>query len=1045
MKSLKGVLLLFILLVAHYPLLAQSCNGNAFTNPSAPTTCTFAYTASGWVDSSGNPVPAPFNTAVNESICILEDITIDFGTIKGPLYFAPDVVYNGRIDKFTGAKVIVDGTATVSNLSRIDSGTGITMNPSGSLTLVGNLSLNGDATINNAGYFEIVGELSTGGQTIINNFPDGIFVTNGDTKFSNQFNNCGLLEVKAGELQASGGATLINLCTIYVHQTLVLDSDFTNDVLLIVDGSIDLNGSDLYNNGKLLVNDLILNNDNIIGDYENSMLFVRRNAFLSGGASVTGHYYFDVDDGGGFDSVCASCTADIDIVDDAIVPDPLTDLESNCGDSIIINPVAEVSSIDFDGIDDYAEQLNSTINGLDQYTISFWFKYEGPIISDNSQVFVMGQKGVFEVYLRDWIDSENVNQAIGAYCYKSNGLPQGSGWRFDPTSWTHLTVTVDNSGTGTTFRVFRNGFGSGGNTIASSTISNSNPFRIAIPNGSSSYNNFEGWIDEVKIFDSVLIDSQIQQMVYQEIEDNNGKIRGKVIPKNIEDFSTGSPIPWNNLQVYYPMTKIISNSRTDDFSKYSNPLRLYNITTYQPQTAPMPYETVADGDWNNESTWLHGDVWDIEELDSSFGTSNQNPEQWSIVQVHHNVTTDSNRNGFGLFIDSGKSLTTIGDVSVTNNWYLQLDGTLDLADDSQLIQTEHSDLVTSATGKILRRQEGNTDSYWYNYWSSPVGTTGATTLSDNNGSSNNANNSPFNIDMLMEGDGITAMEFTSEFDDLGKISDRWLYSFQNGLTYYDWVTLTPSSNILPGIGYTQKGTGVDTNPDPLITEHQYTFVGKPNNGTILIPADDVDGDDTGVGESVQDPDTDTYTLTTTLIGNPYPSALDAEEFIRDNIDLDNGSLNPIIEGTILLWEQWAGDSHWLAEYEGGYGFINLTETARAYQHPDIAISDPKNPDNRGIKTPTKFIPVGQAFFVEVVNDGNIEFNNGQRVFKQESLNESVFFRGTTSQEDVTNDDMTGRDESRLTQKDHLQKVASMKCRSSDWNSASLMALAEVLY
>ena len=188
-----------------------------------------------------------------------------------------------------------------------------------------------------------------------------------------------------------------------------------------------------------------------------------------------------------------------------------------------------------------------------------------------------------------------------------------------------------------------------------------------------------------------------------------------------------------------------------------------------------------------------------------------------------------------------------------------------------------------------------------------MGTPGATTLSDNNGPGNNSNNSPFNIDMLMDGTGNTAMQFTSAFDEMGKISDRWLYSFQNGLTYYDWVTLAVDDDIKPGVGYTQKGTGIDTNPDPLITEQQYTFVGKPNNGTILIAADDVDNDDTGVGESIQDPDTDTYTLTTTLIGNPYPSALDADEFIRDNIDLDNGGLNPIIQGTILLWEQWAGD------------------------------------------------------------------------------------------------------------------------------------------
>ncbi|MGB5364531.1 MAG: T9SS type A sorting domain-containing protein, partial [Aureibaculum sp.] len=356
-----------------------------------------------------------------------------------------------------------------------------------------------------------------------------------------------------------------------------------------------------------------------------------------------------------------------------------------------------------------------------------------------------------------------------------------------------------------------------------------------------------------------------------------------------------------------------------------------------------------------------------------------------IVHIHDNVSTTASHTQMGLLIDADKTLSVLGDNAITNNWYLQLDGTIDLADDSQLIQTETSDLVTSATGKILRRQEGNVNSFWYNYWSSPVGSIGLTELSDNNGAINNTNNTPFSLNMLKDDAGVN-MQFTNALSEVGKISTEWLYTFQNGLTYYNWNQLTPSSSIQPGIGYTQKGTGNAG------TEQQYIFEGKPNNGTILIAADDVDGDAAGVGESVQN-----VTFTTSLIGNPYPSALDAEEFIRDNIDFDNGFANPIIQGTILLWEQWAGSSHYLNEYEGGYGYINLTETERAYQHPDIIISDPTNPDNRGIKTPTSFIPVGQAFFVEVVNDGNIVFNNGQRVFKQEDLGESLFFRSSNTE------------------------------------------------
>ena len=90
-------------------------------------------------------------------------------------------------------------------------------------------------------------------------------------------------------------------------------------------------------------------------------------------------------------------------------------------------------------------------------------------------------------------------------------------------------------------------------------------------------------------------------------------------------------------------------------------------------------------------------MWDIEDV--------ANNKDWSIVKIHDDITTNLSHTNLALYIDPDKTLTVTGDNSITNTWYLQLDGTLDLADDSQLIQTENSDLVTSATGKILRRQD----------------------------------------------------------------------------------------------------------------------------------------------------------------------------------------------------------------------------------------------------------------------------------------------------------------------------------------------------
>lgn len=142
--------------------------------------------------------------------------------------------------------------------------------------------------------------------------------------------------------------------------------------------------------------------------------------------------------------------------------------------------------------------------------------------------------------------------------------------------------------------------------------------------------------------------------------------------------------------------------------------------------------------------------------------------------------------------------------------------------------------------------------------------------------------------------------------------------------------------------------------------------------------------------------------------------MDAIQFINDN---KPGTGSGVISGTILLWEQWAGNSHNLAEYEGGYGYINTLTTERAYQHEDIPIVD--QVQTAGIKKPTFNIPVGQGFFVEVIEDGYIEFNNGQRVFVKESdadgtpTNGSAFFR-------TTNASTTSSDESASNEKKILR-------------------------
>ena len=185
----------------------------------------------------------------------------------------------------------------------------------------------------------------------------------------------------------------------------------------------------------------------------------------------------------------------------------------------------------------------------------------------------------------------------------------------------------------------------------------------------------------------------------------------------------------------------------------------------------------------------------------------------------------------------------------------------------------------------------------------------------------------------------------------------------------------------PGVGYTQKGTGNAG------SEQQYIFEGKPNNGTILVPVIDVGGPGSVAAVSKTD-----Y-----LLGNPYPSALDVHKFIDDNAG--------VIDGTLQLWQQWSGNSHNLNDYNGGYAQVNKSGSVRAYQF--VGFYGGTNGSQDGTKTPTRYLPVGQAFMTEIVANGNVVFNNSQRVFIKEvdangtHTNGSVFLRtGDTSKGDA---------------------------------------------
>ncbi len=202
--------------------------------------------------------------------------------------------------------------------------------------------------------------------------------------------------------------------------------------------------------------------------------------------------------------------------------------------------------IDFDGVDDFTEMVDasgdptSALNGLDEFTWMFWMKYNGPAFDNGDEIFVMGQKEVFEITIRKSDENDINKQAITGEVYAFGGGKQDTGLDFDVNNWTHVTVTAKWDGSNTTFAVYRNGYSAGDYIVPVQLNSNGNSFRMGELAGFDGL--FNGWIDEMRIFDVALTQDQVRRMIYQEIEENpgTGNIIGKQIPKDIFDKDTNA-------------------------------------------------------------------------------------------------------------------------------------------------------------------------------------------------------------------------------------------------------------------------------------------------------------------------------------------------------------------------------------------------------------------------------------------------------------------------------------------------------------------------
>ncbi|MFK7833210.1 MAG: LamG-like jellyroll fold domain-containing protein [Winogradskyella sp.] len=596
----------------------------------------------------------------------------------------------------------------------------------------------------------------------------------------------------------------------------------------------------------------------------------------------------------------------------------------------------------FDGIDDYIEDT-SLLSEWTDVSLMGWIKID-PTVNESQVVF--GQNN-FSVILSN--NNSVIIRANDTSLKYSTPLPTNQ--------WVHLSAVLSNETN--TLKLYVNGLKVTHKEFTGALKEDNTPFYIGRKHEGTNHWYFKGHIDEVRLFNKGLSDDEIQKMVYQEIQ-NGGTIRGAEVPRNITTLS------WDHLIKYYRFDSfrgaITDNLTTPDIDVTTG-ARLHNMIQIVPQTAPMPFRSQSSGHLASALTNIeHG----INGYDAI-------TYDWSIVNITHNdVTFDATQKHLSLVINEHDALANPIEFHVTNDselnvsWYLKLDGFIDLEGESQLVQGEDSMLDSTSIGKIERDQQGTADTFTYNYWSSPV--------KRQNSASDN-----FRImDVMHDGSDSNhpeAINFSSSgYDGAGtnpiQIADYWIWKYANlpSNTYSAWQHIRRTGNIFPGEGFTMKGPGTGS----IDTPQNYVFSGMPNNGDINLPL---------------------AANNDYLLGNPYPSAIDANRFIRDNgpeLGINGRPISgstPLITGTLYFWEHWSGGSHFLQDYQGGYATYNYSGGVRAAykgnNHPDLAFGS--NPTEK----PGRYIPVGQGFFIVGQNSGTIKFNNSQRIFRKEG-NNSIF-------------------------------------------------------
>ncbi|RLD55818.1 MAG: hypothetical protein DRJ05_12340 [Bacteroidetes bacterium] len=241
-----------------------------------------------------------------------------------------------------------------------------------------------------------------------------------------------------------------------------------------------------------------------------------------------------------------------------------------------------------------------------------------------------------------------------------------------PNAWFHVAGSWD----GSTLSIYINGVLAASMPWSNTADGSTNNTLIGRYNGTGPH-FFRGYIDEVRIWNEARTELQIRENMYKELD---------------------NPGAETSLIAYYPLNEGTGQTSAD-LSQNNNTAILGGTIAIEPSdpswitsTAPIPYYTIADGNWTTITTWAGGqyppyNAWARVELNNAITIDNSgtieeatiNPSgsvtinAGNLVTVGGNFLIRSDASGSGSFINNGSFTYATGTVEryyTGNEWHL---------------------------------------------------------------------------------------------------------------------------------------------------------------------------------------------------------------------------------------------------------------------------------------------------------------------------------------------------------------------------------------